>query len=114
MEIKFECSDPETLSELHKQIYNRNPEIEVTEAYQASPGFQKEPLVVAIIVSLGGPAIVKAIKEVIKEYLSHKRESRLNEMKHKEELLKISIKSKEGRWKIVSESELLDIEFEKE
>ncbi|MBK8550900.1 MAG: hypothetical protein IPL53_07500 [Ignavibacteria bacterium] len=82
-----------------------------------TPGFNREPIAVALIIALGGPVIIETIQLFIKEYFETKRtglelstQSSKNEQVHKENLLKISLRSKSG-WETKSGEEFIKMDL---
>jgi hypothetical protein len=74
MKIKIEMSDPKSLQEFQEFVYEKEPELMVDEVYDMTPGFNREPIAVAVIIALGGPVILKTVQTLIKEYFKYKRE----------------------------------------
>ena len=112
MKLKFESENNELLHEFHQYIYERDKNLIVDEHYEMTPGIHKEPMVVALIIALGGKRILEFIRSTMKDFLDYKIEQskqetlrQQEELRHKEVLLKLSV-FKDGKWRNVDEAEL--------
>lgn len=74
-----------------------------------------EPIIVSLIVALGGPVIVKSVRDIIKRRYEHKEEMRRldvqlreSEMRHEYELteLRLRVVTDQGEDRVISEEEL--------
>ncbi|MVN91476.1 hypothetical protein [Mucilaginibacter aquatilis] len=122
MKIKFESENRELLHEFHQYLYERNKSLIVDEHYEMTPGVHKEPMVVALIIALGGKHILEFIQKSMKDFLDYKIERSKQEtlrqqeqLRHKEVLLKLSL-YENGKWQdLTSEAfEKLETRPEKE
>ena len=118
MKLKIESSDPQELLDFQEFIYSRSSEFEYDEEYKHSPGFNKEPIVVAIIVALGGPVILKTVQTLIKEYFEYKKKKEEEETKRlgiktksNDKQIELSVKSGIG-WKKITTAELESVILE--
>ena len=75
----------------------------------------REPIIISIIVALGGPTVVTAIRDILKRRYEHKEELRRldtdlrrSEMEHEYAIteLRLRIKSQDGEERTVSEEDL--------
>jgi hypothetical protein len=93
-ELKIEMK-PEDLLDLRSfLIEHSNKEINLQEITSQSAGFQREPLIIAIVVALGGPIIVKEIAGLLKEWMK---------IKHEEKMMKLSLLTNKGKREITLE-----------
>jgi hypothetical protein len=60
MEIKI-TSTSDDLAELHQLLYDADNQVEVDEEYGPTEGFQKEPSVTALIVTIAKPTLLAII-----------------------------------------------------
>jgi hypothetical protein len=89
LEVKVQAT-PEELEELRNFIFNEmGDSIDLQEIASAQPGELREPLLVAIIVALGGPAVVKGFVEVMNRWMEHRE--KIEELRSKHELLKLQL-----------------------
>lgn len=99
-EIRIEEMSAEEFKDLRNFLLERgSDEIEPQEIHDMSPGFQKEPIIIALVVALGGPVIVRQVVSLVKEWLRLRYKERDTKMK-------IIAKHAEGRKQEVSLSEL--------
>jgi len=75
----------------------------------------REPIIISLIVALGGPAIVSAVRDVLKRRYQHKEEMkrldvqlRNSEMKHNYDMteLRLRVTTDDGDEREISEEEL--------
>lgn len=75
----------------------------------------REPLIISLIIALGGPAIVHAVRDVLKRRYQHREEMqrldvqlRESEMKHDYEMteLRLRVTTADGKERKISEEEL--------
>lgn len=72
MEIRIE-GDAALLEGLRDEIFKGLGEnAEVRDVTSVRPGELREPFLVALVVALGGPAVVKGVVEIVKAYLAHR------------------------------------------
>ena len=78
----------------------------------------KEPLLIGLVVALGGPVIVEAIRDLLKRRYEHLEEMealgvklRESEMKHEYDLtqLRLSVIGEDGEKRLISEEDLKDL-----
>lgn len=67
--LKIE-GNAEALQEIQEYLYERDASIEVDEEYKATPGVNKEPIVIAILI-----ALTPIAQTAIKEYFKYKLEA---------------------------------------
>jgi len=94
-ELKIEMQQRDDLIELHKYLLSElDDSIDLQEINEISPGFNREPLLIALVVALGGPVVTKQIVGLIKEWLR---------LRHKEKMAKLSILSMDGKREVTLE-----------
>lgn len=119
MTIKIQSEDQESIEFLRKYIFENEKEIYVEEEYDHSPGLNKEPVVISIIIALGSAGVFTAIQEMFKAYLNYKKDKlqilvdqnkhTLEQRNSKEiELLKLQI-IKESKMLEMNENDFLKI-----
>jgi hypothetical protein len=115
MKLKIEGVLSDQLVEIQKFIYDRNPELIVNEQYDMSPGFHKEPVVIALIIALGGPVVTKAIQSIIKEYFDYKKKEleantkiKMAEIQKQQDMVRLSVERDKG-WKYVDKEEFINM-----
>jgi hypothetical protein len=74
MEIKIKSSSQESMDFLRQFLFENEKEISVEEEYDHTPGFNKEPIVVSIIIALGSAGVFKAVQKMFEAYLKYKTE----------------------------------------
>lgn len=110
MEVKIEGT-PEELLSLQKFAYERSNDVLLDEEYAQSPGYNKEPLIIALII-----AITPVTRLLIKEFFKYRTEKlKAENEKHKitenakENQIRLSIK--EGKnWRYCSVEEVISME----
>jgi hypothetical protein len=110
MEVKIEGT-PEELSDLQKFAHERGGDIIPDEEYAQSPGYNKEPLIIALIISL-----TPVSRLLIREFFKYRTEKLKAENKRhriienaKEDQIRLSLK--EGRsWKYCTVEEVISME----
>jgi hypothetical protein len=92
---------PEDLSDFRTFILNSSDKIDPQEIHSISAGFEKEPILISLIIALGGPVIVKELVSLTKEWIS---------LRHHEKMMKMKIEAKftNGDSKEISITELED------
>jgi len=107
MEIKIESS-PELLQELHEMLYAADPELEIDEQHGPSEGYQKEPLVSALILLASSPVVVKLISAFVKlrqTRIKAEVQKDKNKKNAEKDVMKFFIKE-EYKWKQLQLKEL--------
>jgi hypothetical protein len=110
MELKIEGT-PEELSDFQKFAYERGDDVILDEEYAQSPGYNKEPMIIALIVSL-----TPISRLLIREYFKYRTERlKAENERHriienaKESQIRLSIK--EGRnWRYCAEEDVISME----
>ena len=69
-------------------------ELEVQELNEISSGFQRQPILIALVVALGGPIVTKQVVSLIKEWLR---------LRHEEKVIKLNLLSKNGKREVTLE-----------
>lgn len=119
MEIKIQSNSQESIEFLRNYLFENEKEISVEEEYDHSPGFNKEPIVISIIIALGSAGVFTAIHKMFESYLNYKNdrlqiisehEKHYLEQKnlHERELLKLSI-DKNGKKIEMTEGDFIKI-----
>jgi hypothetical protein len=110
-QIKIEADDAAVLQELHEFLYERQPDLEINEQFAMQPGFHKEPIVISLVIALGGPMVMKTVQVLIKEFFAyrtaHEREHTKREkdkLNTKAELIRLSLR-KDTEWKYIDADE---------
>jgi hypothetical protein len=89
----------EVLEDFRKFAFDNSPK--VAQAFRPvnsqSPGFQREPIVISLVLALGGPVVVKELCSLAKRYL---------ELKHEEKMLALVLEQRDGQKRPVSLAEL--------
>ena len=80
MELFIELPSKELLDEFRQFAFDQDNDFEFSDQHDYTPGFNKEPVVVAIIVALGGPVVMYQLTKIIKAFLGH------YQVKHKDSL----------------------------
>jgi hypothetical protein len=122
MELIIEMETSELLDEFRQFAYDEEKELVIFEQYDHTPGFNKEPVVVAVIVSLGGPAVLSQLTKIIQSFLNyylekHKTEIKANLKQEKQrldflkEIFKLKIKNAKGVKKLNAE-DFINCSFE--
>jgi len=111
VELKVEFADPDELSKFREFLFSQDPEIVPFEIYSHAPGFNKEPIVISIIIALGGEAIFKSLKKIIKEYMANKLLTKQENNRHQEEMLRLSIKNENNDFKSITKEEFDDLKI---
>jgi len=97
---------PEVIEEFRKFVFDESPEVAraLRPVHAMTPGFQREPLVIALVVALGGPVIVKELCGLVKRYfdLVSQREAQ----KHQIDVLRLLLEQDDRRKSSVSIAEL--------
>lgn len=89
LEVKIQAT-PEELEELRKFIFDEmGDSIDLQEIASTEAGELREPLLIAIIVALGGPAVVTGFVEVMNRWMEHRE--KMEELHNKHELLKLQL-----------------------
>ena len=83
------------LKDLRSFLLNAGDELEVEELNEITPGFNREPIVIALIVALGGPIVTQQVVSLIKEWLKVRHEDK--NLQHEEKLVKLSLLSNDGK-----------------
>jgi len=99
MEIKIEAS-PELLQELHELLYVNDNEIEIDEQYGPSEGYQKEAVVVGLVLTALTSITYKLITAFVKikqEQIKAEVQKNKNRLNAQKEVLKFSIKEN-NKW----------------
>lgn len=95
-EIKVEMPSEELAEFRNFLLEKGSEELELQEIHEVSSGFQREPILIALVVALGGPVLVTEFVSLAKEWL---------QLRHEEKMIKLKILSANGS-KQVSLSEL--------
>jgi hypothetical protein len=75
-ELEIEAP-PEQLEELRQQLIGElGSDLDIQEVSSIGAGELREPVLVAIIVALGGPAVVKGVVTVVERWMKHNEEMR--------------------------------------
>ena len=89
----------EALEDFRKFAFDSSPQI--ARAFRPvnaqSAGFQREPVLIALVVALGGPVLVKELCSLAKRYL---------ELKHDEKVLALVLEQRDHQKRSVSLDEL--------
>jgi hypothetical protein len=80
-ELKIEM-DRTSLLDLRAFILENSQNIDIEELNDISPGFHKEPLIIALIVALGGPVVTRQVIGLIQKWI---------ELKHEEKMMKLTL-----------------------
>jgi hypothetical protein len=99
MEIKIEAS-PELLQELHELLYANDNEIEIDEQYGPSEGYQKEAVVVGLVLTALTSITYKLITAFVKikqAQIKADVQKDKNKLNAQKEVLKFSIKEN-NKW----------------
>lgn len=115
MDLSIE-GNPAELEWLRQEIERRlGPEAELEAVASQDTVELKEPFLIGLVVALGGPIIVEAIRDVLKARYEHRAEMealsvrlRESEMDHEFEMteLRLSVIGEDGEKRPVSENEL--------
>ena len=82
--VKFEGLHDD-LKDLHSFLYIKDPSLNIEEEYKSTPGVNKAPDLVSLIVAGLSPLLVPVFKTWIKEYFAYKRDKlRLSQKKGKD------------------------------
>ncbi|MGV7223659.1 MAG: hypothetical protein ACQ9MH_19290 [Nitrospinales bacterium] len=98
-EVKIEMDSDELISLRDYMLKHGSKDLEPQEIQEVSSGFLREPILISLIVALGGPVIVKEVASLIKEWMRIRHEERMHQMK-------LSALTLGGDRKIVSLAEL--------
>lgn len=100
--IKVEMSSSEDLISLRNYLLEHGSENleEPEEIQQVSAGFQREPLLIAVIVALGGPVIVKELVSLVKEWMKIRQEERIRQSEIELEKYKMELETAEEIYKM--------------
>jgi hypothetical protein len=116
--LKIEMNNYEDLEEFRNFLYEEDAEMTPLEMYDYSPGFNKEPIVISIILALGGKEIVKRLQQIMDKYFAYKTEKLKTQLatqkeidRHREELFKLSLKKGNSEYKIISQDEFSSLEI---
>jgi hypothetical protein len=114
-QIKIEAEDPVVLQELQQFVYEHQPDLEVDEQFAMQPGFHKEPIIISLVIALGGPVVMKTVQMLIKSFFAYKMTQEKEQTKRekdkldaKVQLVKISLKEDKG-WKYVDTDEFTEM-----
>jgi hypothetical protein len=110
--LKIESTDPNDLVELQEYILAELPEVFINETYKHQPGFNKEPILVSIIIALGGKKILDSVRVLISSYWKHKLETLKENNHHREEMFKLSIKSNTKNYKSITTKDLFEMNID--
>jgi hypothetical protein len=110
IKLKIASDDTKELENFRIFLHDNYPDLEYNESYSHHPGSNKEPITVAIIIALGGKAILETIKAAYKDYLDNSLEKGKEKNRHNEELFKISKKVGEGEYTAITEKELMEMD----
>ena len=95
-EVKIEMP-PEDLVDFRNFLLEKgSKELEPQEINEISAGFEREPIIIGLVVALGGPVLVKEFVSLAKEWLL---------LRHEEKKMKLAVLSAGGT-RPVSLSEL--------
>ena len=95
--IKIEMSSSDDLVSLRNYLLENGSEDleEPGEIQEVSAGFQREPLLIAVIVALGGPVIVKELVSLVKEWMKIRQEERIRQSEIELEKYKMELATAE-------------------
>lgn len=82
-EIKIEMASEDLADFRNFLLEKGSDELEPQEINEVSPGFQREPIIISLVVVLGGPVIVKEFVSLAKEWLQLRQEERLRRFEMK-------------------------------
>jgi len=74
MELKITSNDRESIDFLRKFIFENNDSIFAEEEYEHSDGYNKEPVVIGIILALGTAKAFDMISQMFESYQRYKTE----------------------------------------
>jgi hypothetical protein len=99
----------EALEEFRKFIFDESPELAraIRPINMQSPGIQREPIVISLVVALGGPVIVKELCSLAKRYLDlvSEREKQV----HQTKTLKLLLEQEDRSKREVTFEQLLEL-----
>ncbi len=97
---------PEVLDEFRKFVFDESSEIAraLRPINQQSPGFNREPIVIGLVVALGGPVVVKEVCKLANRYLELK--SQREAQQHQTEILRLLLEQDDGKKVSVSIADL--------
>jgi len=100
--IKIEMSSSDDLVSLRNYLLENGSEDleEPGEIQEVSAGFQREPLLIAVIVALGGPVIVKELVSLVKEWMKIRQEERIRQSEIELEKYKMELATAEEIYKM--------------
>jgi hypothetical protein len=122
MELIIELKSNELLDQFRQYVYDQDSELVLFEHYDYTPGFNKEPVVVAVIAALGGPVVMYQITKIIQSFLNYYKEKnkdtiegKLKTDKQKQDFIKdlfsLKIKNAESV-KSISTEDFTNCEFD--
>jgi len=100
--IKIEMSSSDDLVSLRNYLLENGSEDleEPGEIQEVSAGFQREPLLIAVIVALGGHVIVKELVSLVKEWMKIRQEERIRQSEIELEKYKMELATAEEIYKM--------------
>lgn len=100
--IKIEMSSSDDLVSLRNYLLEHGSEEleEPEEIQEVSAGFQREPLLIAVIVALGGPVIIKELVSLVKEWMKIRQEERIRQSEIELEKYKMELAVAEEIYKM--------------
>jgi hypothetical protein len=71
-EIRVQAA-PDELEELRRMLIDDlGDDVELSEVASQGPGGLREPVLIGLVVALGGPRVVQAVVEVIDRWMAHR------------------------------------------
>lgn len=101
-EVKIEMEPGELVSLRNYLLKHGSEALEPQEIQEVSPGLQREPILISLIVALGGPVIVKELASLLKEWMRVRQEERMKkaELEHKERIHEKELDHEEYRMEL--------------
>jgi hypothetical protein len=107
--LKIESESPEELIELQEYMLAEYPDLIINENYKHEPGANKEPILISVIIALGGKKILESVQHLMDSYWKHKLATQKEADRHSEEMYKLSLKSKTKNYRSITKKDFMEI-----
>lgn len=107
--LKIEAENPEDIIDLQEYMLAKYPDLMFTENYKHQPGVNKEPIITAVIIALGGKKILENVQRMLKDYWDYKLKVQKETNRHLEEMYNLSIKSNTKNYSAISGKDFMDM-----
>jgi hypothetical protein len=104
MEIQIQAS-PDDLEDLRQFLYQEASDIELQEISSTAPGELREPILISLIVALGGPVVVTGFVEIVKRWMEHRENIRKMELEHQKQMTKLELQHEERMMKLENQQQ---------